>query len=299
LSKNHINDYIKCYIDSLWLEKGLSKNTLVSYNTDLHQLHEFLNLRNLTLVAAQANDVMSFLADRSKDGIKPRSLARHLSSIKGFYQYMVRENHLQANPASLIDAPKQGRPIPKSLTESDVEALLGAPNVTTDIGLRDRAMLELLYACGLRVSELCELDMNQLNLTAGVVKVFGKGSKERLVPIGEIAQDWLQKYIKQARPQLLKVTASGVLFPSNRGQYMTRQTFWHRIKQHGLTAGIQKPLSPHVIRHAFATHLLNHGADLRVIQMLLGHSDLSTTQIYTHVATQRLQNLHSQHHPRG
>jgi len=291
--------FIKYYTDSLWLEKGLSKNTLVSYNTDLHQLHEYLKLRNLTLVAAQANDLMSFLAQRSKEGIKPRSLARHLSSIKGFYQYMVRENHLQANPASLIDAPKQGRPIPKSLTEADVEALLAAPNITTNIGLRDRAMLELLYACGLRVSELCELDMNQLNLASGVVKVFGKGSKERLVPIGEMAQDWLQKYIKQARPQLLKVTASGVLFPSNRGQHMTRQTFWHRIKQHGITAQIQKPLSPHVIRHAFATHLLNHGADLRVIQILLGHSDLSTTQIYTHVATQRLQNLHSQHHPRG
>jgi integrase/recombinase XerD len=212
---------------------------------------------------------------------------------------MVRENYLAANPASLIDAPKQGRPLPKSLTESDVEALLAAPNVGTGIGLRDRAMLELLYACGLRVSELVNLDMSQLNLSAGVVKVFGKGSKERLVPIGEVAQNWLQKYIKQARPQLLKVAASGVLFPSNRGQHMTRQTFWHRIKQHGLTAGIQKPLSPHVLRHAFATHLLNHGADLRVIQMLLGHSDLSTTQIYTHVATQRLQNLHSQHHPRG
>ncbi len=291
--------FIKYYTDSLWLEKGLSKNTLVSYNTDLHQLHEYLKLRNLTLVATQANDLMSFLAQRSKKGIKPRSLARHLSSIKGFYQYMVRENHLQANPASLIDAPKQGRPIPKSLTEADVEALLAAPNITTNIGLRDRAMLELLYACGLRVSELCELDMSQLNLAAGVVKVFGKGSKERLVPIGEVAQDWLQKYIKQARPQLLKATASGVLFPSNRGQHMTRQTFWHRIKQHGVAAQIQKPLSPHVIRHAFATHLLNHGADLRVIQILLGHSDLSTTQIYTHVATQRLQNLHSQHHPRG
>ncbi|MDB9972797.1 site-specific integrase, partial [Oceanospirillaceae bacterium] len=203
--------FIKYYTDSLWLEKGLSKNTLVSYNTDLHQLHEYLKLRNLTFVAAQANDLMSFLAQRSKEGIKPRSLARHLSSIKGFYQYMVRENHLQANPASLIDAPKQGRPIPKSLTEADVEALLAAPNITTDIGLRDRAMLELLYACGLRVSELCELDMSQLNLAAGVVKVFGKGSKERLVPIGEVAQDWLQKYIKQARPQLLKATASGVL----------------------------------------------------------------------------------------
>jgi integrase/recombinase XerD len=242
---------------------------------------------------------MSFLADRSQSGVKASSLARSLSSIKGFYQYMVRENYIEVNPAALIESPKQGRPIPKSLTEADVEALLAAPNVGTDLGLRDRAMLELLYACGLRVSELIELDMSQLNLSAGVVKVFGKGSKERLVPVGEVAQNWLQKYIKQARPQLLKVASSGVLFPSNRGQHMTRQTFWHRIKQHGITAGIQKPLSPHVIRHAFATHLLNHGADLRVIQMLLGHSDLSTTQIYTHVATQRLQNLHSQHHPRG
>jgi len=291
--------FIEKYTNSLWLEKGLSNNTVVSYASDLSQLSEYLLQRNLSIDSAQPGDLMSFLADRSQRGVKPSSLARSLSSIKGFYQYMVRENHVEANPASLIDAPKQGRPIPKSLTEADVEALLAAPNVGTDLGLRDRAMLELLYACGLRVSELVELDMSQLNVSAGVVKVFGKGSKERLVPIGEIAQNWLQKYIKQARPQLLKAEASGVLFPSNRGQHMTRQTFWHRIKQHGLTAGIQKPLSPHVIRHAFATHLLNHGADLRVIQMLLGHSDLSTTQIYTHVATQRLQNLHSQHHPRG
>ena len=291
--------FIEKYTNSLWLEKGLSHNTIVSYASDLTQLSEYLLQRNLSAVSAQSSDLMSFLADRSQSGVKPSSLARSLSSTKGFYQYMVRENHIEVNPAALIESPKQGRPIPKSLTESDVEALLAAPNVATDLGLRDRAMLELLYACGLRVSELIELNMSQLNLSAGVVKVFGKGSKERLVPIGEIAQNWLQKYIKRARPQLLKAAASGVLFPSNRGQHMTRQTFWHRIKQHGITAGIQKPLSPHVIRHAFATHLLNHGADLRVIQMLLGHSDLSTTQIYTHVATQRLQNLHSQHHPRG
>jgi integrase/recombinase XerD len=293
------NKYIQLYTDALWLERGLSKNTLASYGTDLRQLDEFLSRRNVAIESAQALHLMDFLADRSKSGIKPRSLARHLSSIKGFYQYMVRDHQLQVNPAALIDAPKQGRPLPKSLTERDVEALLAAPNVNTDLGLRDRAMLELLYACGLRVSELCELDVSQVNVSAGVVKVFGKGSKERLVPLGEEAQTWLQKYIKKARPQLLKVEASGVLFPSNRGQHMTRQTFWHRIKRHGVAAGIDKALSPHVIRHAFATHLLNHGADLRVIQMLLGHSDLSTTQIYTHVATQRLQKLHSQHHPRG
>jgi integrase/recombinase XerD len=290
---------IKTYIDSLWLEKGLSDNTLANYARDLQQLHEYLTQRGQCLASAEAHSLMAFLADRSQAGIQPRSLARNLSSIKGFYKYLVREHHIEANPSALIEAPKQGRPIPKSLTETDVEALLAAPDVSTPIGLRDKAMLELLYACGLRVSELVELDVSQLNLSAGIVKVFGKGSKERLVPIGEVAQNWLQTYLKQGRPQLLKVAASGVLFPSNRGQHMTRQTFWHRIKHHGVTAGIQKPLSPHVLRHAFATHLLNHGADLRVIQMLLGHSDLSTTQIYTHVATQRLQNLHSQHHPRG
>ena len=290
---------INKYINSLWLEKGLSDNTLVSYTKDLQQLHDYVCQHQLTLLSAEPHHLMGFLADRSQAGIQPRSLARNLSSIKGFYQYLVRENKIEVNPAGLIEAPKQGRPIPKSLTEADVEALLAAPDVATNIGLRDKAMLELLYACGLRVTELVELNVSQLNLSAGVVKVFGKGSKERLVPIGEVAQYWLQAYVKQARPQLLKVVASGVLFPSNRGQHMTRQTFWHRIKQHGLRAGIQKPLSPHVMRHAFATHLLNHGADLRVIQMLLGHSDLSTTQIYTHVATQRLQKLHSQHHPRG
>ena len=296
---NALPELIVTYIDTMWLEKGLSKNTLASYQRDLKCLSLWLSDQKLHLCSVSNSQLMAYLSDRSQSGVKPSSLARNLSSIKGFYQYLLRENYIEANPAALIEAPKQGRPIPKSLTEADVEALLAAPNVATDIGLRDRAMLELLYACGLRVSELVELDMTQLNLSAGVVKVFGKGSKERLVPVGEIAQDWLQKYIKQARPQLLKVASTGVLFPSNRGQHMTRQTFWHRIKQHGLTAGIHKPLSPHVIRHAFATHLLNHGADLRVIQMLLGHSDLSTTQIYTHVATQRLQNLHSLHHPRG
>jgi integrase/recombinase XerD len=294
-----VSHFVKMYINSVWLEKGLSDNTMESYQRDIQKLELHLSQTKVPLENAASYDLMAFFSESSQAGIKPSSLARSLSSIRGFYQYMVRENHIEVNPAALIESPKQGRPIPKSLTESDVEALLAAPNVATDLGLRDRAMLELLYACGLRVSELVELDMSQLNLSAGVVKVFGKGSKERLVPIGEIAQNWLQKYIKQARPQLLKAAASGVLFPSNRGQHMTRQTFWHRIKQHGITAGIQKPLSPHVIRHAFATHLLNHGADLRVIQMLLGHSDLSTTQIYTHVATQRLQNLHSQHHPRG
>ena len=213
--------------------------------------------------------------------------------------HLLREGLVQVDPTLQVVLPELGRPLPKSLSEADVEALLAAPLISEPLGLRDRAMLEVLYACGLRVTELTSLQLVQVSLGQGVVRVFGKGSKERLVPMGEVAQHWLQTYIKTARVQLLKEGASGVLFPSNRGQCMTRQTFWHRIKQHGVAAAIDKPLSPHVLRHAFATHLLNHGADLRVIQMLLGHSDLSTTQIYTHVATQRLQTLHSQHHPRG
>jgi len=293
------HSYIDLYINSLWLEKGLSDNTQASYQRDLKKLEAHLLQAKASLITATSIDIMTFLADSSLAGIKASSLARSLSSIKGFYQYLVRENYITENPAALIDAPKRGRSIPKSLSEADVESLLQAPNTKTDIGLRDKAMLELLYASGLRVSELVSLQMSQINLVAGVVKVLGKSSKERLVPMGEVAQHWLQIYIKTARVQLLKEGASGVLFPSNRGQCMTRQTFWHRIKQHGVAAAIDKPLSPHVLRHAFATHLLNHGADLRVIQMLLGHSDLSTTQIYTHVATQRLQTLHSQHHPRG
>ncbi len=293
------HNYIDLYINSLWLEKGLSDNTQASYQRDLKKLEAHLLQAKASLITATSIDIMTFLADSSLAGIKASSLARSLSSIKGFYQYLVRENYITENPAALIDAPKRGRSIPKSLSEADVESLLQAPNTKTDIGLRDKAMLELLYASGLRVSELVSLQMSQINLVAGVVKVLGKSSKERLVPMGEVAQHWLQIYIKTARVQLLKEGASGVLFPSNRGQCMTRQTFWHRIKQHGVAAAIDKPLSPHVLRHAFATHLLNHGADLRVIQMLLGHSDLSTTQIYTHVATQRLQTLHSQHHPRG
>lgn len=299
MSISKASKFIIIYINSLWLEKGLSQNTLDSYQHDLVKLELFLTLEKNTLERASAADLMAFLAGLSMAGIKASSLARSLSSIKGFYQYLLRENHIAENPAALIDAPKRGRAIPKSLSEADVEALLQAPDIHTNIGLRDKAMLELLYASGLRVSELVSLQMSQINLAAGVVKVLGKGSKERLVPMGEVAQHWLQNYIKTARAGLLKEGASGVLFPSNRGQCMTRQTFWHRIKQHGITAAIDKPLSPHVLRHAFATHLLNHGADLRVIQMLLGHSDLSTTQIYTHVATQRLQTLHSQHHPRG
>jgi integrase/recombinase XerD len=222
-----------------------------------------------------------------------------LSCLRGYYRHLLRSGLLTEDPTLGLDSPRLGRPLPKTLSEADVDALLQAPNLEELIGFRDRCMLELLYACGLRVSELTGLTVSQLSLNQGVVRISGKGGKERLVPVGEEALHWLQRYLREIRPQLLGETSSEVLFPSRRAQMMTRQTFWHRIKQHAITAGIHKPISPHVLRHAFATHLVNHGADLRVVQLLLGHSDLSTTQIYTHVARQRLQSLHAKHHPRG
>ena len=290
---------IQDYLQALWLEKGLSDNTLSSYGRDLAKFNLWLEERGLTLLAASDVDVLGYLADLSMEGTKPSSVARKLSCLKGYYQLQVRENRISVDPTALIQAPKLGRPLPKSLTEAEVEALLAAPDTSTALGLRDRCMLELLYASGLRVSELVGLQTSQVKPSLGLVQVVGKGSKERLVPMGQAAQDWLDTYLKSARIELLSAGETGVLFPSSRGTQMTRQTFWHRIKKHAQEAGIDKPLSPHVVRHAFATHLLNHGADLRVIQMLLGHSDLSTTQIYTHVANHRLQELHQQHHPRG
>ncbi len=290
---------VQDYLQSLWLEKGLSENTLESYGRDLIKFQQWLDTSNTPLLQATSADVLGYLAQLSSAGMKPTSVARKLSCLKGYYQLQVRENNLPQDPTSLIQAPKLGRPLPKSLTEADVEALLAAPDIDTILGLRDRAMLELLYASGLRVSELVGLQTTQAKINLGLVQVMGKGAKERMVPMGETAQDWLTLYLKKARAQLLAMGETGILFPSNRGTQMTRQTFWHRIKLHAQSAGIEKPLSPHVVRHAFATHLLNHGADLRVIQLLLGHSDLSTTQIYTHVANHRLQDLHRQHHPRG
>jgi integrase/recombinase XerD len=212
---------------------------------------------------------------------------------------LYRENMIAEDPSALIDNPRLGRPLPKSLTEADVESLLAAPDVLTPIGLRDRTMLEVLYGCGLRVSELVALEVPRVNMRQGVIRVSGKGSKERLIPLGAEAMHWLERYMREARPNLLGQASSHVVFPSGRGQAMTRQTFWHRLKEHARTAGIHKPISPHTLRHAFATHLLNHGADLRVVQLLLGHSDLSTTQIYTHIAQERMKSLHQQHHPRG
>ena len=288
------------YIDSLWLEKGLSQNTLDSYQRDLKALTKWLDESNRSLQFVRREDILKYLADKMGSGIKARSTARALSCLRSFYRYLLREKVIKVDPTLRIDNPKLGRPLPDSLTESDVERLLASPDLTTPIGMRDRAMLEVLYACGLRVTELVSLRLTDMNLRQGVLRVMGKGSKERLVPLGEEAISWLQQFIQESRDELLKKNLSeDVVFPSNQGKMMTRQTFWHRIKIHAQDAGIKKKLSPHTLRHAFATHLVNHGADLRVVQLLLGHSDLSTTQIYTHIAQQRMKELHAEHHPRG
>ncbi len=287
------------HLDALWLEKGLSQNTLEAYGRDLSAFAAWLATRNCSLADAQREDLLDYLALRFDAGAKAGSTARTLSSLRSYFGRRARETG-NPDPTLQIESPRLGRPLPHSLTESDVDALLDAPDTQTTLGLRDRAMLEVLYACGLRVSELTGLTLPDINLRQGVLRVTGKGSKERLVPLGEEAIAWLQKYIADARPALLQGHGfSEVVFPGNRGTFMTRQTFWHRIRKHAKTGGIIGKLSPHTVRHAFATHLVNHGADLRVVQLLLGHSDLSTTQIYTHVARQRMTELHQAHHPRG
>lgn len=283
------------FLDAQWLEKGLSQNTLAAYRRDLQLLAGELAPRGHTLLQVDKADVSACLAGRGNS----RSMARLLSCLRGFYGWLVREGRLADDPTLDIQSPKLGRSLPGTLSERDVEALLAAPVVDDAVELRDRAMLELLYATGLRVSELVELTLDRLSLNQGVVRVVGKGSKERLVPVGEEALHWLQRYLAQARPQMLVGALSSAVFVTRRGGGMTRQAFWYRVRLYAQRAGITRPLSPHTLRHAFATHLINHGADLRVVQMLLGHSDLSTTQIYTHVAQARLQALHRQHHPRG
>ncbi|GAB1256549.1 site-specific tyrosine recombinase XerD [Aurantivibrio plasticivorans] len=288
-------ELIDRYLDAMWMEKGLSANTLASYRRDLEQFA----VDGVDLKTVSSESIQRHLARRHQKKLSARSTARFLSCLRGFYLYLLRENEIAVDPTLHIENPSLPKPIPKSLTESDVDALLSAPNIEDPLGLRDRAMLEVLYACGLRVSELISLSVSQINLRQGVVRIIGKGSKERLVPLGEEAVSWLQRYMRDGRPQLLPAGSDGIVFPSRRGQQMTRQTFWHRIKYWAQIADISQPLSPHTLRHAFATHLLNHGADLRVVQLLLGHSDLSTTQIYTHVANARLQALHAEHHPRG
>lgn len=286
------------WLDQQWLEKGLSEHSLESYRRDIRQLAVWLQGQRVSLLQCQRYQLLEFLADRHQQGVSARSVARQLSAVKSFYRWLKREGQIAEDPALLIERPKTGRPLPKTLTEADVEALLAAPDVSTPLGLRDRAMLELIYATGLRVTELVTLTQSQINPRQGLVRVIGKGDKERLVPLGEEALHWLDRYLREARPLLLGNNQE-LLFPSRRGTCMTRQTFWHRIKQMAMVAGVEKKLSPHTLRHAFATHLLNHGADLRVVQLLLGHSDLSTTQIYTHVAQQRLQDLYQKHHPRS
>jgi len=290
---------IDAFIDSLWIEKGLSDNTLVSYKTDLNKFFKFsFTLSNaFELSSFSKQDVEYYVASRYDQGLAERSTARFLSSLRTFVNYLILNKIRQDDPLRQMQNPKLPQSLPKTMSEQQVDELLDAPNIQIPIELRDKAMLEVLYATGIRVTELISLRLDQLGLQQGVIRVTGKGNKERLVPLGEEAIEWLLKFIKQGRGLLLK-TESDIVFPSNRGVKMTRQTFWYRIKHYALVAGINSDLSPHTLRHAFATHLLNHGADLRVVQMLLGHSDLSTTQIYTHVATERLQQLVAQHHPR-
>ena len=289
---------IDSFIDNIWLEKGLSKNTLSAYKQDLSNFDDWL--KNESLKNADRIKLLDYLAYRLKQGYSSRSTARSLSSLRSFYAFLVSKNIIAENPTTKIDSPKLGHSLPKVLSEEDVEKLINAPNTKEPIGLRDRAMLELLYACGLRISELIGLDILNLNVRQGLVRVTGKGEKERLVPMGEQALDWISDYLSYGRSQFLKENqSSSYLFLSNRGSMMVRQTFWYRIKQYALESGVDKTLSPHTLRHAFATHLLNHGADLRTVQLLSGHTSLSTTQIYTEVARHRMKELHREHHPRG
>jgi integrase/recombinase XerD len=289
------------FCDALWLEDGLSRNTLESYRRDLNKFAEWLlKQRGITLLETTHADIQGFLAHLfTQQKAKATSTSRAISSLKRLFRYLLRQNRIATDPTLQIATPKLPRSLPKSLTEGDVESLLNAPDVQAPLGMRDRTMLEVLYASGLRVSELVGLKVMQVSLTDGVVRVMGKGSKERLVPLGAEAQDWIKRYLTESRPLLLAGKLSDALFVTQRGEAMTRQMFWYLIKRHAQQGGLDKPLSPHTLRHAFATHLLNHGADLRVVQMLLGHSDISTTQIYTHVARERLKALHAEHHPRG
>lgn len=290
-------DLIESFLQVLWLEYGLSENTRSAYGSDLRLFA--LWLKQKSLLHVESYDINQFFKDRQYQGISKRSTARVLSSLKRFYAYLHREGLVSNDPCELISAPRLPGRLPDVLTEADVEALLAIPDVDSSLGLRDRTMLELLYASGLRVSELVTLEFQQVNFRQGCLRVTGKGGKDRLIPVGEVAIDWLYRYMQDARPHILLQQQSDYLFVTHRGTAMTRQAFWHIIKRYAGLAGIDKHLSPHTLRHAFATHLINHGADLRVVQLLLGHANLSTTQIYTHVAQHRLKQLHKQFHPRG
>jgi integrase/recombinase XerD len=289
------------FCDTLWLEDGLSRNTLDSYRRDLNKFAAWLEKqRDVAIPQTTHGDIQGYLAYLFVTlKAKSSSTSRNISSLKRLFRYLLRQGKISVDPTLQIDTPKLPRNLPKSLSEHDVEQLLAAPNVQTPLGLRDRTMFEVLYATGLRVSELVTLRITQVSMDMGVVRVMGKGSKERLVPLGEEALDWLRHYLADGRGVLLDKQISNTLFVTARGEGMTRQMFWYLIKKHAAHGGLNKSLSPHTLRHAFATHLLNHGADLRVVQMLLGHADISTTQIYTHVARERLKQLHATHHPRG
>ncbi|MEE6040533.1 site-specific tyrosine recombinase XerD [Avibacterium paragallinarum] len=294
------NALIDLFLNEQWLEKGLSENTIQSYRLDLTALANWLESQNLRFETLDAIDLQRFLGERLEAGYKATSTARLLSALRKFFQYLYREKYRTDDPSAVLSSPKLPSQLPKYLTEQQVTDLLNTPNVNEPLELRDKAMLELLYATGLRVTELVSLSVDNINLQQGVVRVIGKGNKERIVPMGEEAAHWIKQFVLYGRTALLAGQPSDVLFPSRRGTQMTRQTFWHRIKHYAILAEIDcDALSPHVLRHAFATHLVNHGADLRVVQMLLGHSDLSTTQIYTHVAKERLKHLHERFHPRG
>ena len=288
---------IEEFVDLSWMERGLAAATLSAYRGDLVLFSRWLASRGLGLEEARRLDVLGFLAEHAHH--PPRTTARRLSALRRFYQHLEREGRIADNPCDRIDAPRLGRPLPDALTEKEVDRLLAAPDVGTALGIRDRTMLEVLYATGLRVSELVGLRLEQINLRQGVLRVVGKGDKERLVPLGEPAVDWLERFLERGRAEILGAKPSPALFPTGRGRAMTRQAFWHLIKRYARRVGISRGISPHTLRHAFATHLLDHGADLRVVQMLLGHRDISTTQIYTHVARERLKMLHARHHPRG
>jgi len=287
------------FLDAVWMERGLSPNTLAAYRADLTALARWLRQRGTALDRTARSDLLGFIAWRVETGARPRSTARQLSSFRRFFRYLVREGTVKEDPTAQIAMPKIGRSLPRSLTEAQVDSLLGAPQTTDPLGHRDRTMLEVLYATGLRVSELVSLRNSQVNMNQGVLRIVGKGNRERLIPLGEEAVRWLNDFMRGPRGEILLDRQTDHLFPTRRGDRMTRQAFWHIIKRYAKKGGIDKDLSPHTLRHAFATHLLNHGADLRVVQMLLGHSDLSTTQIYTHVARERMKELHAQHHPRG
>ena len=290
---------IERFLDNLWAERGLSDNSLQSYRHDLLNLHNRLAVRGKALTEATREDILAILAAEMQQGKSPRSLSRYLSAYRQFFRWMVREGKIESDPVALIESPKTGRGLPKALTEEQVDSLLAAPDTGTALGLRDKAMLELMYATGLRVSELVGLELSNINLNQGVVRVIGKGQKERLVPIGDEAHESLNAYLTDSRPELLKGVQTDYVFVTTRKSGMTRQAFWYMVRRYAELCDVSGKLSPHMLRHSFATHLLNHGADLRVVQLLLGHSDLSTTQIYTHIAREGLKRMHETHHPRG